>query len=347
MSMDHAQQFFEYQNYLGNLFTHHPWVKCVADQQVDDALFREYLIQRTVLSNNFVPMYISAKRGMFRPQDADAKEVFREIILQELGAEKFPGLHAEFRKVGRFHGELLLEDLQKIGFDPEQVLIAVPSENTLETVQKLNVLIPSPADKHYALKTSVGMKGAGEDYPGKEFGFMLPRLKKLGLNECDSVFYIPHYAHDSGDLDRYISGCGDHTLSFNKVISARIVDQETLNIAKQSADQAFAARVNFYYSFSAPYWQTLNRQITKNMREIDGIDYDTIDSKEDIAKALSLKKKTAGIENLANATLDENALKEVYCNPNQVGFWYALGLNIAKGELAENFRKEVGVKITN
>jgi hypothetical protein len=226
-------QLSEHENQLIEQFRQHPYIISLPAQ--DNNTFKRMLVQNTFLSRNFVPWYV---RGMLGMQSEEGKEILRDIALEEMGVEQ--------GKIESTHMELLLCDLNAIEISSDYVLDdAQETRATRYTRQAIDDIIPAVYDYHYDLKTLVGLRMAGEVLVGEAYKHICRELEnRFGMTKDNSQFYWPHFLHDAKD-----SELGDHTRSFEATLTTMIDTPAKLDIAKDTATQAYHARVSFYNQF--------------------------------------------------------------------------------------------------
>ncbi len=238
----HFKNYLDYEGSLMTKFQKEPFFDEL--YKLSNAEFFNCLVQNSKLSEAFVPTYYKAMYGMTKPEDIDAKELLRGILLEEMGVEKEISLPLNLRK-GPAHIELLLTDLKNVGIFSQPVLDAQPSETTEKALQKLKGLIPNVGDLHYCLKTMAGLRLYGEVLVGEVYRHYVSELDRRDLlSPKESVFYKPHMEHDNARTEK-----GDHSHSFEAILEKRVVNKETFNIAKESADKAYEARRCFFDQF--------------------------------------------------------------------------------------------------
>ena len=201
-------------------------------RQTDQEL-KDYLIQKWFVSENFVPWY---DRAINRLNSLEAKFVLKRILQDETPIGK-PS-----------HREDLLVDLEYIGITKREVFLARPTTETLQAVLSLNSLVDYSEDPDYDLKIMVALRIAGEILVAEEYRHVVPELeKRFCLKPENSRFYAPHFYHDRKEGNEMT--LFEHTTSFEATIGKMIVDENKLDVARQSARKAYEARVLFYNQF--------------------------------------------------------------------------------------------------
>ena len=238
-------KFDEKENELIRHFHEHPFFKNFG-RQTDDQ-FRDYLVQKWFLSQNFVPWYDRAINGL---NDPVARDVLRKIVLDET-PQNAPS-----------HREDLIADLEYIGVPRSVVLTAKPTKETLKSKHRLDKLVDYTHDPNYDLRVMTALRIAGEILVAEEYRHVVPELeRRFGLTPEKSRFYAPHFYHDEKGASEKREEFS-HTDSFVETLEKLISDEKKLHLAMESAQEAFNARVSFYDQF------TTKNKIRKTARNI-------------------------------------------------------------------------------
>ncbi|MBI4150147.1 iron-containing redox enzyme family protein [Candidatus Woesearchaeota archaeon] len=229
------------ENELIERFHRHPFFRGFGQQS--DASLRDYLVQKWFLSTWFIPWYDKAISTI---RDLGARDVLREIVFEEFGISE----GQTPATASPTHREDLLADLAFIGIPQWYVLNAKPTKETIHARNRLEALVDTSRTEDSDLRTMVALRVAGEILVAEEYRHVVPELeRRYGLTRGKSRFYAPHFYHDR--KDRTAETEGQHTESFVEVINRMITDDHKLDIALESAQQAYDARISIFDQFTA------------------------------------------------------------------------------------------------
>ena len=228
MTKELFQRFSEHEDDLIRRFHQHPFFVRFGD--LPDAKLKAFLIQKWFVSEAFVPTYDRAVNAL---NDDKAKLVLKRIIADESPV----GLPT--------HREDLIADLEFVGVPKDEVLTTNPSPSTLRYIRELNGLVDYTTKENHDLRVMAGLRTASEILAAEEYRHVVPELeRRFGLTPDRSRFYAPHFYHDRKD-----SETGSHTHSFETVLERMMSDEEKLDTAIQSAENAFRIRSDLYSQF--------------------------------------------------------------------------------------------------
>ena len=196
------------------------------------AQFVNYVLQISFIAQNFVKWYETAKLGMV---SESAREIIRHILRDEIPSS------------GATHQDDRLYDLMLMGIGTERVRNVRPSAGTQKTIKRLYQLIRYPQE-NYDLRVLIALRVAGEVLVAEQYRHIVEYMEhRLGISPEQSRFYAPHYEHDlKGVKSRESAG---HADSFDVLLKEMISDQQTLEIAKATAQAAFEARSGIHDQF--------------------------------------------------------------------------------------------------
>lgn len=238
-------------------FRKHPILAHLSN--LSDSKLYEILLQRRFLSVlGFTPAFDLAIDNLLGEYP---KSVVRRILREE-----YP-LNAPS------HREDLVSDLRKMGIPHHAILLSNPTMETSKAVQGVYTLV-SPITTFDLSDVIVvsALRMVGEVFVSEEYGLLLPELeRRFGLTKEISVFYWPHFEHDSDHADQLkevrsrLIQSGDPSVSSRAVRmlgcdSPQRAEKEILgeflgwgtlvvNGAKKAMDQAYEVKTGFYDQF--------------------------------------------------------------------------------------------------
>ncbi len=230
-----VHKLFAFEDQLVQQLHRHPFFQQFERMSTDE--LHTYLVQKWFLSENFVQWYDRVINGL---DDPEARSVLRHIIFDETPAQ------------APSHREDLLTDLEYIGVPRSRVLTAKPTRETLRTKQRLHDLVEY-RQHDYDLHAMVALRMAGEVLVAEEYRHVVPELeRRFGLTPGRSRFYAPHFYHDRKEGPEDVE-MFSHTGSFESVLARMITDEQKLDVALRSAQQAYDTRASFHDQFTRKY----------------------------------------------------------------------------------------------
>ncbi len=241
-----AQLFRRYSRFEDGLIRHfHIHPLCHLFHKLSHEEFIEYLLQLGFIAQNFVKWYETAKLGM---QSEAAKEVVRHILRDEIPQS------------GSTHQDDRLYDLNLIGVSTEELRNVRPSATTRKTIERLYGLIRYP-QADYDLRVMITLRVAGEVLVAEQYKHIVDYMRdNLDIQASQSRFYFPHWKHDLKGAKS--DGNAGHTDSFDQLLESMILDEGKLQVAMDTAREAFEVRMGIQDQF---VWRTRVLETSKRL----------------------------------------------------------------------------------
>lgn len=231
MNKDLISCYNDYENKLIVDFNRHVFYKKFKGFSKKE--FINYLLQLGYISAEFVKFIERAKL----PLKSDiGREAVRNILRDEIPQS------------GPTHQDNRFYDLKKIGLSENEILNYPASNSTKNYINDIYSLVKWPQD-NYDLRVLITLRVLGEVLVGETYRKVVEGLKRhFNLRPEESLFYTFHWEHDQKGGKGDEGGIG-HTEYYDIVLKELIVDQKTLNIAKEAAKTAYNVRCKFHEQF--------------------------------------------------------------------------------------------------
>lgn len=231
---DFVRRYHAYEDGLIRSFHEHPFFQNFLFLSED--AFIDFLLQLGHLSAEFVRWYERAKQGF---TSEAAQEVVRQILRDEIPPN------------APTHQDDRIVDLARMGVLRRQALNTRRTSLTRATLRRMYALVAYPQE-HYDLRVLITLRVFGEILVSATYGYVVDAMKsRFGLRPEQSRFYAPHFFHDHKEGAEVADEAadGDHVCAFDAMLAELIVDEATLAIAREAAQQAYKARLHFHDQF--------------------------------------------------------------------------------------------------